>query len=228
MKEVILMIKAVLFDFDGTLADTNPLIIRNFEETFAQMLPERTFEMSEIIDCIGPTLKQTGERYFPADVDGFIKTYRKFNAQYHDEMITIYPGVQKMLKALKEKGLKLAIVSSKKRELVAQGLECLDIHGFFDHIIGSDDVVHPKPHPEAINQALDYYGLTPEVCLMVGDNSHDIDGAKAAGVESIAVGWALRGADYLRQFNPDYIVNDAMEIVKIVDEHLSDGGILDE
>ena len=61
-----------------------------------------------------------------------------------------------------------------------------------------------------------HYGLSPAECLMVGDNSHDVDAAKAAGVKSIAVGWAFKGLDYLKKLNPDYLIDDAMEIVGIV------------
>lgn len=211
------MIKAVLFDFDGTLADTNALIVRTFTETFSALLTDRTLTETEILDCIGPTLEQTGEKYFPGNSTQFVDAYRELNAKYHDEMIKIYPGVKKMLEALQEKGLKLAIVSSKKRDFVVRGLKQLDLFHFFDYLIGGDEVKNPKPHSEPIDQALAHYGLLPENCLMVGDNAHDIECAQAAGVKSVAVGWALRGADYLKQFHPDYIVHDAMEIVEIAD-----------
>jgi len=211
------MIKAVLFDFDGTLADTNPLIIRTFEEIFATLLPERAFTQDEILACIGPTLQQTGEKYFPDNPNGFVAAYQELNMKYHDEMIEVYPGIDKMLEALAERGLRLAIVSSKKRNAVIRGLTQTGLLHFFDYIVAGDDVTNPKPHSEPIGLVLDHYGLAPRDCLMVGDNSHDIDGAAAAGVKSIAVGWAYKGEDYLRQFSPDYLVRGAMEIVEIVD-----------
>jgi len=212
------MIKAVLFDFDGTLADTNPLIIRSFKETFATMLPNRTLSEAEILACIGPTLEQTGEKYFPENPDDFVTLYRELNGQYHDEMIKIYPGVKEMVSILKEKGLKLAIVSSKRKDFVIRGLEQTGLFAFFDYIVGANDVTNPKPHTEPFEKAMTHYDLTADACLMVGDNSHDIDGAKNAGIKAIAVGWALKGVDYLKTLNPDYLVMDAMEIVKIIEE----------
>ena len=211
------MIKAVLFDFDGTLADTNPLIIRTFKETFAALLPERVFTEAEILDCIGPTLEQTGDIYFPDDPEGFVEAYRALNLKYHDEMIEVYPGITQMLETLQEKGLKLAIVSSKKRDFVIRGLQQTNLFQFFDYMVAGDDVVNPKPHAEPIDKVLVHYGLRPDECLMVGDNSHDVDAAKAAGVKGVAVGWAYKGIDYLKGLNPDYLVKDAMEIVTLLE-----------
>lgn len=213
------MIKAVLFDFDGTLADTNPLIIRTFDETFAALLPERTMTMKEIYDCIGPTLEQTGEKYFPDNPAVFVEHYRKLNDKYHDDMIEIYPGVVQMLTELQKKGLKLAIVSSKRRDFVIRGLIQTKILEFFDYIVAGDDVQNPKPHTEPFEMVFNHYGVTASECLMVGDNSHDIDGAKNAGIKSIAVGWAFKGKPYLIALNPDYIIDDTMEIIKIMEDN---------
>jgi len=213
------MIKAVLFDFDGTLADTNPLIIRTFTETFATMLTDRTLTDAEILTCVGPTLEETGAKYFPENPNAFVDAYRELNSKYHDEMIKIYPGIKEMVSILKEKGLKLAIVSSKRRDFVIRGLKQTELFQFFDYIVAADDVVNHKPHPEPLEKVMTHYGLTADECLMVGDNSHDINGAKNAGVKGVAVGWAFKGADYLRALNPDYLVMDAMEIVGIVEEN---------
>jgi len=215
------MIKAVLFDFDGTLADTNPLIIRTFDETFSTLLPERTLTMAEIYDCIGPTLEQTGAKYFPDNPMTFVNHYRTLNDKYHDDMIEIYPGVIEMLLELQKRNLKLAIVSSKRKDFVIRGLKQTKILEFFDYIVAGDDVANPKPHTEPFDMAMAHYGLQPHECLMVGDNSHDVDGAKNAGIKSIAVGWAFKGKPYLTALNPDYIVDDAMEIVRITEEAMS-------
>ena len=133
-----------------------------------------------------------------------------------DEMIEVFPGIIEMLQALKGLGLRLVIVTSKKRDMTLKGLKCLKMFDYFDLIVSSDDILHPKPHPEPIETVLKYYHLNRDECLMVGDNSHDIECANHAGVKSVAVGWAMRGADYLKTYNPTYIINEAKDLLNVV------------
>ena len=209
-------IKAILFDFDGTLADTNALIIRTFEETLAQLLPERTFGREEILNFIGPTLEQTGCALFGGNGKSFTTLYRRINAKYHDDMISAYPGVVDMVAELKTRGYKLAIVSSKKRDFLIRGMKCVGLYPYFDYILGGDDVVHPKPDPEPVLKAVNHFGLKPTDCLMVGDNEHDIESAQAAGVISVGVSWALKGVAHLQKYNPDHILHNANDLLELV------------
>lgn len=210
------MIKAVLFDLDGTLLNTNDLIIKSFTDTFKHYYPDREFTYQEIIDCIGPTLEQTAMKYYPQNISEMVGMYRHHYVLNHDELIKIYPGIEEMLKALKDLGLKLAIVTSKKRDMTLKAMEHTNVLDYFDLIISSDEVTQPKPHQEPIELALKELNLLKDEVIMVGDNSHDIECANHASVKSIAVGWALKGADYLRGFNPTYIINTADELIEII------------
>lgn len=116
------MIKAVLFDLDGTLLNTNDLIMKSFRSTFEYYFKDRVFSDEEIIDCIGPTLHQTGEKYYPQDVEGFVSTYRSYYVNYHDDLTHAFDGVEEMLRQLKALGLVLVIVTSKKRDMTIKGL----------------------------------------------------------------------------------------------------------
>ena len=208
-------IKAILFDFDGTLADTNALIVRTFQETLAELLPERHFPMEEILSFIGPTLEQTGRLVFGDDGKAFAIAYRAVNDKYHDDMISAYPGVVDMIASLKNHGYKLAIVSSKKRDFLIRGMKCVGLYDYFDYILGGDDVDNPKPHAEPVLKAVNHYGLTPGECIMVGDNEHDIEAAGAAGVTSVGVGWAFKGIPHLEKFNPDHILHNAEDMLQL-------------
>lgn len=218
------MIKGVLFDLDGTLLNTNDLIIKSFQETFKHYYPQRAFTLQEIIDCIGPTLEQTAMKYYPQNIEEMVQMYRYHYVIHHDELITIYPGIEEMIKSLKELGLKLAIVTSKKRDMTIKAMEHTKILDYFDLIISSDEVINPKPHQEPIELALKGLNLLKEEVIMVGDNSHDIECANHANVKSAGVGWALKGADYLRDFNPTYIIKTANELIEIIKkEGINDG-----
>jgi len=210
------MIKGILFDFDGTLVNTNPLIIRTLTETFAELLPERPLSEAEILDCIGPTLEETGQKYFPENPQQFVDHYRQLNLAYHDGMIAEYPGIMAMLESLRSLGLKLAIVSSKKRDVVLRGMRLMGMERFFDFVLAGDEVNNPKPHPEPVELAVQALGLRPDEVMMVGDNSHDIESAQNAGVLSVGVGWAHKGAEYLQAYSPDYLISEPRELVDIV------------
>ncbi len=212
------MIKAVFFDLDGTLINTNPLIVRSFQETFLTYFPDRVFSDEEIHSCIGPTLEQTFSKYNESAMAEMVNTYREINKGYHDEMVEIYPGITEMLHNLREMGLKLAIVTSKKRDMALRGAKLMKIYDYFDLVISADEVTRHKPEPEAIEMALSYFNLDKSEVMMVGDNSHDILCAKNADVLGVGVSWALRGANYLQSFNPDYMLEEANDLVQIIND----------
>lgn len=210
------MLKAILFDLDGTLLNTNQLISSSFRHAFRTMLPDLVVTDEMIIECIGPTLSQTASKYYPQCPSSFIECYRGHYKKYHDEMIEVFPGVIEMLDYLKSLNLKLVVVTSKKRDMTIKALQYMKMDTYFDYIVTSDDVVNPKPDAEPIQQVLTYYQLNPNECLMVGDNSHDIECAKNAKVKSVAVAWAMRGVDYLKKYNPDYIINETKDLLTII------------
>ena len=210
------MIKAIFFDLDGTLINTNPRIIRTFKETFEMYLPERTFLEEEIYDCIGPTLEQTFYKYYPEKMNEMVQSYRHINKSYHDEMVVIYPGIIEMLQTLRARNFKLAIVTSKKRDMAIYGATTLGIYDYFDLVVSSDDVKAHKPEPDCIEAARTFFNFDKSEVMMIGDNSQDILCAKNAGVLSVGVSWTLRGADYLQKFNPDYMLKEAMDLVTLV------------
>lgn len=212
------MIKAVLFDFDGTLVNTNPLIIKTFEVTLKHYFPNRSFKQEQLMDYIGPTLKQTFDSLCKEKTDEMIEYYRTINWDLHDDMVEIYPTVKEGLKALKEKNIKLGIVSSKKRDMIIHGLKHFGMDHFFSCVVGEDDVKEPKPNPEPILKAMHMLNCHREEVVFVGDNSHDIEGGKNSQVITCCVSWAQRGVDYLKQFNPDYILNDMRDLLNIIEE----------
>ena len=129
------MLKAILFDLDGTLLNTNNLIFNSFRQAFEELLSDRTLSDDEIIDCIGPTLQQTGEKYCPENPEKFVECYRKYYQNNHDEMIEVFPGIIEMLQALKGLGLRLVIVTSKKRDMTLKAMKHTNILDYFDYII---------------------------------------------------------------------------------------------
>ena len=208
-------IKALLFDFDGTLLNTNDLIIQTFMQLLEEKFPGQ-YKKEDCLRFIGPSLKETFAELTPGEEDSMIAKYREWNGAHHDELVTEYDGVVSTLEILKAQGIRLAIVSTKQLKSIERGLQILGATHLFETVVGSDDVTNVKPNPEPILLAIERLGVTKEETLMIGDNSHDIEGGKNAGVKTAGVAWSIKGQDYLKQFNPDYILQHMTDLLTIV------------
>src|SRR5690625_2886921 len=159
-------IKTILFDLDGTLIDSNELIEKSFEYTFAQF--GYTFSREEILQFNGPPLTETFTKINPDLADEMLRTYRKHNMEHHDEYVKLFPNVKGTLDILKRHGVKMGIVSAKVHAGVRQGLEVTGIAPYFDTVIGVDDVENAKPHPEPVFKGMSDLEADEETALMVG------------------------------------------------------------
>jgi pyrophosphatase PpaX len=209
------MIHTVLFDLDGTIIDTNELIIQSFLHTFDGITPE-PLTREHIIPNMGRSLVDQMKFFSGRDeVEDLVQKYRAFNIEQHDALVTEFPGVREALGKLHAAGLKLGIVTSKVRVTSEMGLKLCGLYDFFDTIVTVQDVEKPKPDPEGIRKALSELGSDREGALMVGDSHYDIEAARNAGVASVAVGWSLKGLDYLNSYSPYYLINDIRELLPI-------------
>ena len=208
-------IDTILFDLDGTLVNTYELILQSFLYTFHQ------FGFNEIKreDCykfIGPTLHESFSSVAPDQAEEMIRYYRTFNKKHHDELVREFPGVHKTVQTLSKQGYKLGVVSTKVREMVFKALDKTNLTPYFPVVITLDEVEKAKPDPEPLNKAMHLLGAKPESTLMVGDSYHDILGAKNSGTGSVGVAWTIQGTDYLKKYNPDFLINDMRELLAIV------------
>ena len=210
-------IQTILFDFDGTLFDTNELIVRTFQHVLDKYHPGEYTE-EDILPFLGPPLIDTFKKINPENYEELVAEYRRWNIEHHDDYAKEFDGVSDTLFALKERGLDLAVVSTKRRDVLEKGINQLRGRYTFSEVISLDDVEHAKPHPEPLQKAMTALGADPETTIMVGDNSHDIEGGQNAGIRTVGVKWSLKGEEFLRQFNPDYMIDDIRDILTIVDE----------
>ena len=207
-------IEAVLFDLDGTLIDTNELIMISFEHTFQHY--GLTFTKEEIMEFNGPPLIDTFRKVNPHQADAMFETYRTHNLKLHDNYVKAFPFVKETLTKLKEHHIKMAVVSAKMRPGVLKGLRSTGLEAFFETIVSIDDVSNPKPHPEPVLKAIKDLDVTPETSIMVGDNYHDIESGKNAGTKTAGVAWSAKGKDYLMEFKPTYMIDDMRELLSII------------
>lgn len=204
----------IIFDLDGTLLDSKNLIFRSFIHTFEHFRPGYNLTDEELESFFGPTLHQTFSKYSndEKEIEQMIAYYREFNVSNHDNMVKLFPGCKELINTLHKKKYKLAIVSSKKDDLVNHALEIFGIKDMFDIVIGAEMVKKHKPDPEGILLALKE--LDAKHACYVGDTINDMIAAKAAGIKCVA---AMYSADpeKMIEIEPDYLINKLSDMLRI-------------
>lgn len=221
----------ILFDFDGTLVDTTPLILRSFHATWQEVFGFsftddvyiRTFGMlihTAFRDLIELSVAE-GRMEMPPDPDAtcskILPIYRSYNLGWHDEMISQFDGVKPMLENLKGRGHRLGVVSSKIRAGVERGLNLFAMASFFDCLIGAEDVNNHKPHPEPLLKAAQLMNGKPQQTIYVGDSIHDVAAGKAAGMTTVAASWGPFSRLDLENAMPDYMLDQPEDLLEILD-----------
>ncbi|MBU7317681.1 pyrophosphatase PpaX [Paenibacillus oleatilyticus] len=210
------MIQTVLFDLDGTIVDTNELIIQSFLHTFEGITAEPVTREHIVPNMGRPLIEQMVFFSGREQVDDLVQKYRAFNIAHHDELVREFPYVRETVAKLHAAGVKLGVVTSKIRQTTEMGLKLTGLYDYFGTIVTVDDVGRAKPDPEGIHKAVRELGGDPSSALMVGDSHYDIEAAHNAGIPSVAVAWSLKGTEYLKQYNPTHIIQDMRDIVPIV------------
>lgn len=223
-------LETILFDFDGTLVNTTPLILRSFRETwqahlgfnFADEVYISTFgtHLQSALDQLIDLGIETGHHQAPADrqatIGEMLRTYRRINLSWHDSMVEPFPGIDQMLDHLRQRRIPMGIVSSKMRAGVERGLRLFDLGGYFTEIIAAEDVSRHKPDPAPICLALERLGAAAERTLYLGDSIHDIRAGQAAAVRTAAAAWGPFSRRLLADSAPDFILDTPGEMRTIV------------
>lgn len=209
---------SILFDFDGTLANTNGLVMGSWKHAFRVL---RNIEQSEdvIKKTFGEPLGVSMQKFFPeVPVEEAIEIYRSHQKDIFEEMIEPFPGMVELIKGLKARGYKVAITTSRLGNSTMVGLRKFGLDDVFDVIVTANDTTKHKPDPEPVLITLEKLGAKPEEALMIGDSMFDIKCAHNAGVKAVLVGWAeavteedLNGPD-----RPDYFIETAEDLFDLV------------
>ena len=181
------MIRGIIFDFDGTLANTMPIVFACYDYSTEKVLGKNA-DRAPFIETFGLPLKVCLTTVFGEEKGSLIlDEYRSYQAIHHDELIRPFPKVKETLEQLQQMHIPIAVVTSKTTATCLRGARCLGIDGYLPIIIGSDAVTHPKPDPEPTRMALEKLGTRPEETLCVGDAPFDLISARAAGCHTAAV-----------------------------------------
>lgn len=201
----------VLFDFDGTLADTIPLIIASYRHTLrVSDLPE--VDEAQMRSWIGRPLQPVFEQRYPGRADELTATYRTWNLAHHDELILAVPGMPQLLKSLLDNGIRIGVVSSKKASTVQQGLEVVGLAPLIEVLAGMDETHFHKPRPEPLLFAAERLAVAANDCAYVGDADVDVLAARAAGMASVAVTWGAGTREVLAAAGPGVMVDTVEQL----------------
>ncbi|MGU8353680.1 pyrophosphatase PpaX [Clostridium perfringens] len=211
------MIKAVLFDLDGTLINTNDLILKSFKHTFKTMLDLEPSE-EEITMNYGRPLQEIFKSYDENRIEEMINCYRKINLELHDDECKEFAGVDLMLKTLKSKGIKIGVVTSKKSDMAERGAKLMGIFKYFDTFITPEITTKHKPDGEPVLKACENLGVSPSETLMVGDSPYDILAGKNAGAKTCGVKYTALPLEKLGESKPDFYVDKPLEILELVEK----------
>lgn len=212
-KKDVFFIKAIIFDFDGTLADTLLVCFLAFESVF-EKFDNLEVTSEEIKAMFGPS--ETGiirDNLKNNNYDEAIELYYEIYRDRHENLVQNNEDINTLLKRLKTNGYKLGIVTGKARRSLDISLDCLGLDNFFDVIITGDDVEFPKPHPEGINKALDHLDVLPNEAVFLGDSDADIMAGKQANVLTIGVHWLPNYQTIDFNVQPDEVYSSINELI---------------
>lgn len=206
----------ILFDLDGTLIDTNELILASFEHTFDIHCPN-TYTRADVLPIMGEPLADQMRLFDPNQVKAMVATYRQFNESEHDNYVSLFPHVADCLKQLYQQGITMGVISNKRRKVVEQGLQLFQLDQWMSVVICEGETPNNKPHPDMLLLALDKLNVDAKHTLMVGDSRFDIIAAQRAGIDSVGVAWSLHGED-VKQHQPTYWITDIRELLSLVNK----------
>ena len=186
--------KVILFDLDGTLCDTDEMIVQTFLSLYKEYKPTKVRTREELYYFSGPPIRDTMKKEFPDyDLEEMCAVFRKVSKSLYPPYVKEYKDELEVPKELKDNGYILGVVTNKGLPLTKYSLELCHLEGYFDVVITADDVKVGKPDPAGVLTALEKLNIKDKSqVLYVGDNDIDYYTATNAGVDAMLVSWGPR------------------------------------
>lgn len=216
------MLRAAIFDFDGTVADTIPVIRTSLNITMQQLgFPTLTEE--HVVNAINNGARMLIRDTLPAElrendaeVDRILTIYLGNYRAHHLETTTAYDGIPALFEGLHAAGWKLAVLSNKHHDMVENLSRQTLPTGTVDAVQGVIAGKPPKPDPYLVERICARLGVLPEECVMIGDSDVDVLTAKNAGMKHIGVTWGYRSEEVLREKGATHFAHNAEELGRLL------------
>ena len=209
--------RIVLFDLDGTLIDSGPIILASMQHAVRTVL-HREIPAEELGMTIGGQGIVAQMQAIDLDhADELLAVYKEHNDGLH-ETLEAFDGLVALLPGLKAEGRKLGIVTAKRHRTVGLALDRFPaLADAFDVVVGFEDTERHKPEPDPVLLAVEKLAGTPREAVYIGDSPFDIGAAKAAGVFAVAVGWGgIHPDERLLAEEPDSFVRTPEELLGVL------------
>ncbi len=211
--------KYIIFDFDGTIGDSQALIVKTLQDT----MRKRGLEVKSDAECaatIGLRLDEAFVQLFEMGAEegmACAETYRAiFEENKQHLIVQPFPHVLETIHTLHRQGYQLAIASSRGSDSLFGYVKQMGIEDCISSIIAGNSVEHVKPAPDMVFKALEEMNGTVEEALVVGDMTYDVDMAHNAGAKACAVTYGNATREELK--NAEYIIDDFAELLDILQE----------
>ena len=203
--------KLYLFDLDGTLIDSDRMLIETFRELYSIYKPGFYPEDEYILKFSGPQISKTLSNEFPdLDLDLMLNEYRTRSRKFYDQYVCLFPGAKELIDKLVSKNIPFGVITNKHSYATKYTYELLDLEKYNIFSICADDVVNLKPHEEGILKAMEHFGIkNKDDVLYIGDGFIDYFSAQNAGVKFGFVTWSPRS------------IKENVEIDEIIDSYQS-------
>jgi pyrophosphatase PpaX len=209
--------RVVLFDLDGTLIDSIPLILSSMKAAFEGH--PRPPPVAEWVALIGTPLDAMIRRWAvdEADVERLKERYKVHQWAHHDAMVHAFPGVPEVLDLLSARGVRMAVVTSKLEPSARRSLDFLGLTRHFELVVGLEATGRHKPDPAPVLHALERLGARPDEAVFVGDSPHDVLAGNAAGVATVATLWGPFSREELALARPTAWAERVEDLVGVLE-----------
>ena len=211
-------IDIILYDLDGTIQDSVPLIVESFQKAYEIVMGECTRSVEDLKSYIGRPLRDSFERHDKETADKLVEAYLEYNMKRMKEgVIPLFPGVEEGLAKIKALGYRQGIITAKRRSSAMVTIDLLGIEKYFDTMVFGEDTVRSKPYGDPIVEGAKRLGTDDmSRVLYVGDAASDLLSARDCGASFALVDWTMMPKDEIGKLGPDCVISSLDEIPCII------------
>lgn len=208
------MTKAVFFDVDGTLLDTTEYIYKAFEHSLNHY--KHPLVSREIMQLsVGKPLEECYQDFTKLEkVVNLMDRHKEFQ-RHNVELVKAYPHTVSTLEHLRSKGMSIAAITSRSKESTIKSLQYAEVYPLIDYFVALEDVVTPKPDPEGILKAMNFFSVKPDEIMMVGDSPVDVEAGRNAKARTVGASYGFHG-ERIRESQPDVVIQDIYEVLSLI------------